>query len=94
MGFAPYRPYPFFRRLAPWPLFWLGCWSAEYTPSLDTHMSIPHLVKCGQNLVMGTLTQTSLRVTPAMAAGVTDHLWDGSELVSLAEATERREKAQ
>ena len=25
----------------------------------------------------------TLRVTPAMAAGVTDHLWDASELVSL-----------
>ncbi len=32
----------------------------------------------------------TLRVTPAMAAGVTDHLWDANELVSLAEAYERR----
>ena len=32
----------------------------------------------------------TLRVTPAMAAGVTDHLWDANELVSLLEAYERR----
>ncbi len=36
-----------FRRLAPWPFLWLGCWSASCTPSLDTVKSIPHLVKCG-----------------------------------------------
>jgi len=31
----------------------------------------------------------SLRVTPAMAAGVTDRLWDVSDLVALLEAEER-----
>src|SRR6266581_5866386 len=36
VGFAPYRPYPFFRRLAPWPFLWLGCWSVDCTLSLDT----------------------------------------------------------
>ncbi len=36
---------PSFRRLAPWRL--LGCWSADFTPTLDTKMIIPHLVKCG-----------------------------------------------
>jgi hypothetical protein len=35
VGFAPYRPYPFFRRLAPWP-FRLGCRSADCTLTLDT----------------------------------------------------------
>ncbi|HTR46089.1 MAG TPA: IS1 family transposase [Verrucomicrobiae bacterium] len=30
----------------------------------------------------------TLRVSPAMAAGVTDHLWDASELVNLLEAKE------
>ena len=36
VGFAPYRPYPLFRRLAPWPFVWLGCWSADCTLTLDT----------------------------------------------------------
>ena len=36
----------------------------------------------------------TLRVTPAMAAGVTDRLWEVSDLIALLEATERRlEKA-
>jgi hypothetical protein len=35
----------------------------------------------------------TLRVTPAMAAGVTDHLWDASDLVSLLEAEEIAERA-
>ena len=32
----PLRPYPFFRRLAPWPFLWLGCWMAESAITLDT----------------------------------------------------------
>jgi hypothetical protein len=32
-------------------------------------------------------------VSPAMAAGVTDHLWDASELVSLLEAEEVEKSA-
>jgi hypothetical protein len=36
VGFAPYRPYPFFRRRAPWPFVWLGCWTAENAVTLDT----------------------------------------------------------
>ena len=36
VSFAPYRPYPFFRRLAPWRFVWLGCWSANRTLTLDT----------------------------------------------------------
>jgi hypothetical protein len=32
----------------------------------------------------------TLRVTPAMAAGVTDRLWEVSDLVALLEAEERR----
>src|SRR6266849_1002045 len=35
----------------------------------------------------------SLRVSPAMAAGVTDHLWDAGDLVGLLEAEERAERA-
>jgi hypothetical protein len=35
----------------------------------------------------------SLRVSPAIAAGVTDHLWDASDLVGLLEAEERPERA-
>jgi|CZKS01.1.fsa_nt_gi hypothetical protein len=33
--------------------------------------------------------QQTLRVTPAMAAGVTDRLWEVSDLVALLEAEER-----
>ena len=35
----------------------------------------------------------TLRVTPAMAAGVTDRLWDASDLVGLLEAEEREQRA-
>jgi IS1 family transposase len=35
----------------------------------------------------------TLRVTPAMAAGVTDRLWDAGDLVGLLEAEERVERA-
>jgi IS1 family transposase len=35
----------------------------------------------------------TLRVTPAMAAGVTDRLWDASDLVGLLEAEEMAERA-
>jgi hypothetical protein len=34
----------------------------------------------------------TLRCTPAMAAGVTDRLWEVSDLVALWEAEERREE--
>ena len=36
----------------------------------------------------------TLRVTPAMAAGVTDRLWDVEDLVSAWEASERRLERQ
>jgi hypothetical protein len=42
VGFAPYRPYPFFRRLAPWRFHSLGCWSADYALTLDTVRRISH----------------------------------------------------
>ena len=35
----------------------------------------------------------TLRVTPAMAAGVTDRLWDAGDLVSLLECEEKVERA-
>jgi IS1 family transposase len=35
----------------------------------------------------------TLRVSPAMAAGVTNHLWDAGELVGLLEAEEKAERA-
>jgi hypothetical protein len=37
--------------------------------------------------------QRTLRVSPAMAAGVTGKLWDASDLVDLWEAEERTERA-
>ena len=36
----------------------------------------------------------TLRVTPAMAAGVTDRLWDVEDLVAAREANERRLERQ
>jgi IS1 family transposase len=36
----------------------------------------------------------SLRITPAMAAGVTDHVWDISEIVDVLETWERRESVR
>jgi hypothetical protein len=36
----------------------------------------------------------TLRVTPAMAAGVTDRLWDVEDLVAAWEASERRPERQ
>ena len=36
---------------------------------------------------------STLRVAPAMAAGVTDHLCDAGELVGLLEADEKAERA-
>jgi hypothetical protein len=35
----------------------------------------------------------TLRVTPAMAAGVTDRLWEVSDLVALLEAAESKKAA-
>jgi hypothetical protein len=35
----------------------------------------------------------TLRVTPAMVAGVTDRLWDAGDLVSLLECEEKAERA-
>src|SRR6266481_3059597 len=32
----PLRPYPFFRRLAPWRFNSLGCWTAKIAVTLDT----------------------------------------------------------
>ena len=43
VGFAPYRPYPFFRSLAPWPFLWLGCRTAEIAATLDTFISLPQI---------------------------------------------------
>src|SRR6266478_769418 len=63
VGFAPYRPYPFFRRLAPWPFLWLGCWSANGTPSLETHKRVPHWGECGPESSTGiTGTEKTARI--------------------------------
>jgi len=44
--FAPTRPYLRFRSSTA-AFSRLGCWGASYTPTLDTLISIPHLVKSG-----------------------------------------------
>lgn len=40
----------------------------------------------------GRIHQT-LRITPAMAAGVTDHVWSLEEVIGLLESTERKAAA-
>src|SRR6267154_5773102 len=46
--FAPTEPYPFSRRIAPWPCLWLGCWTAKIAVTLDTLLVYHSMVKCGQ----------------------------------------------
>jgi hypothetical protein len=46
-----------------------------------------------QRAPTGCRVHSSLRVTPAMAAGVTDRPWDAGDLVSLLECEEKAERA-
>jgi hypothetical protein len=60
--------------------------------------AIPHRVPshrefASSGLVSLHLSNRTLRVTPAMAAGVTDHLWSASDLVDLLEAEEVAKRA-
>jgi len=50
--------------------------------------SVPSACTADRSAVVGPPAQT-LRVTPAMEAGITDHVWKIDELVGLLEAKER-----
>lgn len=64
--------------------------SNGFSRKLDNHAAAVALNYFAYNFIK---IHRTLRMSPAMAAGVTDRLWDVQDLVSLWEATERKEKA-
>lgn len=58
-----------------------------FSRRLENHDAAVALYYFSYNLVK---IHRSLRMSPAMAAGVTDRLWEVSDLVALLEAEERR----
>ena len=61
--------------------------SSGFSRKFENHAAAVALNYLAYNFVR---LHRTLRVTPAMAAGVTDRLWDVSDLVSLLEEEERR----
>jgi hypothetical protein len=57
-----------------------------FSRKLDNHAAAVALYYFPYNY---TKIHGRLRITPAMAAGVTDRLWEVSDLVALVEASER-----
>jgi len=57
-----------------------------FSKKLDSHAAAIALYFFSYNFIR---IHATLRVTPAMAAGVTDRLWEVSDLVALLEADER-----
>jgi hypothetical protein len=57
-----------------------------FSRKIENHAAAVALYYFAYNFVK---IHRSLRVTPAMAAGVTDRLWEVSDLVALLEASER-----
>jgi IS1 family transposase len=64
--------------------------SNGFSQKLQNHAAAVALYYFSYNFIK---IHRTLRVTPAMAAGVTDHLWDAGELVDLLEAEERAKRA-
>lgn len=60
--------------------------SNGFSRKIENHAAAVALNYFGYNFVR---IHRTLRVTPAMAAGVTDHLFEVSDLVALLEAEER-----
>ena len=58
-----------------------------FSRKMETHAAAVALYYFSYNLVK---IHGTLRTTPALAAGVTNRLWEVSELVALLEASERR----
>ena len=61
-----------------------------FSRKIENHAAAVALYYFNYNLIK---IHGTLRNTPAMAAGVTDRLWEVSDLVALIEATERLERA-
>src|ERR1700692_3120557 len=61
--------------------------SSLFLGSLES--GIANLSSVTKYIQPGTVGSGLLRCTPAMAAGVTDRLWEASDLVALLEASER-----
>ena len=57
-----------------------------FSRKLENHAAAVALYYFAYNFIN---IHRTLRVTPAMAAGVTDRLWEVSDLVALLEASER-----
>jgi hypothetical protein len=57
-----------------------------FSRKLDNHAAAVALYYFAYNF---TKIHGTLRMTPAMAAGVTDRVWDVADLVTLIEASER-----
>lgn len=64
--------------------------SNGFSRKIDNHAAAVALYYFSCNFIK---IHRTLRVSPAMAAGVTDDLWDAGELVGLLEAEERTERA-
>jgi hypothetical protein len=62
-----------------------------FSKSLTNHMAAVALGYLAYNFIK---IHRTLRVTPAMAASVTDRLWDAEDLVAAWEASERRAERQ
>jgi hypothetical protein len=61
-----------------------------FSKKIDNHIASVALTYFAYNFIK---IHRTLRTTPAMAAGVTDRLWEVSDLVSAWEAVERMEQA-
>jgi hypothetical protein len=62
-----------------------------FSKKIENHMAAVALGYFAYNFIK---IHRTLRVTPAMAAGVTDRLWDVEDLVAAWEASERRAERQ
>ena len=62
-----------------------------FSKKIENHMAAVALGYFAYNFIK---IRRTLRVTPAMAAGVTDRLWDVQDLVAAWEASERRAERQ
>ena len=61
-----------------------------FSRKIENHAAAVALYYFSYNFVK---IHSTLRVTPAMAAGVTDRLWEVSDIVALLEAEEARRAA-
>jgi len=61
--------------------------SNGFSRKVENHVAAVALNYFSHNLIQ---IHRTLRVTPAMTAGVTDHLWSVQDLVALWESEERR----